>query len=179
MNPAGYAEAKPSFLPKPQVYELAESIAAQLDFQPGSDIHQAVEQVGGTVRVQDTLTEDPERSGSLYVNAPDDFTIIVPSHTSALRDRFTIAHELGHYVLHYMWARKNGAEGPERLIALRKGSDRVEWEANWFASGFLMPRIHFVEAFGRLNSVNKVAAEFEVSTIAAEIRAKQLGLING
>ena len=105
---AGYEEATPCFLPKAQVYSLAESVANQLDFKPGDDIHELVERIGGNVSVEDTLTEDPERSGSLYVEGHDDFRIIVPAHTSTLRDRFTIAHELGHYVLHYVWKHSHG-----------------------------------------------------------------------
>lgn len=177
MTLAGYDEAQATYLPKNQVYELAESVAAQLDFGPGDDIHELVKQIGGSVQVQDTLTDDPERSGSLFVEGPDDFKIIVPAHTSVLRDRFTIAHELGHYVLHYMWQQTHGEKPPKRMMALRKGSDRVEWEANWFAAGFLMPEHHFREAYARLHDVAKVAAEFEVSQAAAEIRAKHFGLI--
>lgn len=177
MTLASYVEAKPSYLPKTQVYELAESVAAQLDFKPGDDIHALVERIGGKVLVQDTLMDDPEMSGSLFVEDQDNFKIIVPAHTSSLRDRFTIAHELGHYVLHYLWQKSHGGLKSDRLMALRKGSDRVEWEANWFASGFLMPEHHFKDAFQRLNSVSKVAAEFEVSAAAADIRAKQLQLI--
>jgi|APTNR8051073442_1049403.scaffolds.fasta_scaffold01888_7 Zn-dependent peptidase ImmA (M78 family) len=176
MRIAGYEEATPCFLPKRQVYSLAESVANQLEHKPGDDIHALVERIGGTVTVQDTLMEDPERSGSLYVDAHDDFRIIVPAHTSGVRDRFTIAHELGHYVLHYVWKHSHGENPPERMYALRKGSERVEWEANWFASGFLMPEAHFREAFQRLRNVAAVAAELDVSLPAAEIRARQLGL---
>lgn len=176
MSVAGYEEATPCFLPKGQVYSLAESVATQLDFKPGDDIHELVERIGGSVSVQDTLMEDPERSGSLYVNSHDDFRIIVPAHTSAVRDRFTIAHELGHYVLHYVWKHAHDENPPGRMYALRKGSERVEWEANWFASGFLMPETHFREAFQRLQSVGAVASELDVSLPAAEIRAKQLAL---
>lgn len=177
MPRAGYAEASPTLLPKGQVYKLAESIAQQLDFKPGDDIHQLMENIGGTVRIEDTLMEDPEKSGSLFVDGPSDFTIIVPAHTSQVRDRFTIAHEFGHFILHYVWARKNQGAQFERMMALRKGSDRVEWEANWFASGFLMPETAFKEAFRRLGGVDGVAKEFEVSRSAAEIRAKQLELL--
>lgn len=177
MPAVGYSEAVPSYLPKPKVYQLAESVATQLDFKPGDDIHEVVERLGGAVSVQDTLTEDPERSGSLFVEALNDFRIIVPAHTSAVRDRFTIAHELGHYVVHYLWAQNNSPNPPSRLMALRKGSDRVEWEANWFASGFLMPAHHYKDAFRRLGNVSAIASEFEVSLAAAQIRADQLGLL--
>lgn len=169
--------ATESNLSKSQIFSLAESIASQLNFQPGGDIHDLVESIGGKIESQDTLTEDPEKSGSLYVSGPEDFRIIVPIHTSALRDRFTIAHELGHFVVHYLWKRKNGSFTSDTMVALRKGSDRVEWEANWFAAALLMPKNAFTQSFesnGR--SLNKTAKEFDVSLSAAEVRAKQLGL---
>jgi Zn-dependent peptidase ImmA (M78 family) len=170
--------ATESNLTKGQIFSLAESIAKQLGFEPGDDIHKLVETIGGEVESRDTLTEDPEKSGSLYVSGPDKFKIIVPAHTSLLRDRFTIAHELGHFVVHYLWKRKNGGLDSDTMIALRKGSDRVEWEANWFAAAFLMPAERFTETFRASgSSLAATASKFDVSTSAAEIRAKQLGLV--
>ncbi len=72
--------------------------------------------MGGSVSVKDTLYEDPERSGSLYVDGPDKFKIVVPAHTSQVRDRFTIAHELGHYVVHYLWRRKAGLLADDAMM---------------------------------------------------------------
>lgn len=175
---AAETRATESNLTKGQIFSLAESIANQLGFRPGDDIHKVVEAIGGSVEAKDTLTEDPEKSGSLYVSGPESFKIIIPAHTSLLRDRFTIAHELGHFVVHYLWKRKNGNLSADTMVALRKGSDRVEWEANWFAAAFLMPAQIFTESFRAAgNSLPEVAAKFGVSTSAAEVRAKQLGLI--
>ena len=174
---AGYEQAQPSNLSKGQVFAIAESLAQQLGFGPGDDIQALVSRLGGTVKVEDTLTEDPSRSGSLYVESPNKFTIIVPTHTGHLRDRFTIAHELGHFMLHYMWRRHHGPKIDGPMMALRKGSDRIEWEANWFAAAFLMPATPFAQEFhqsgGQLPSV---ATTFQVSLSAAEVRARQLGL---
>jgi hypothetical protein len=47
------------------------------------------------------------------------------------RDRFTLAHELGHLVLHS-----------------RRDSAAAEWEANRFASAILMPAQSAAEVFG-------------------------------
>jgi predicted transcriptional regulator len=177
MTRAGYLQAEPSNLSKGQTFAFAESIAKQLDFKPGDDIHDLVTRIGGEVRVEDTLTEDPERSGSLFVESPNKFTIIVPAHTSRLRDRFTIAHELGHFIVHYMWRRHQGDVVDRPMMALRKGSDRIEWEANWFAAGFLMPAAEFTDAFSRAaGDISVVAETFEVSLSAAQVRASQLGL---
>jgi Zn-dependent peptidase ImmA (M78 family) len=53
---------------------------------------------------------------------------------------------------------------------------RAEWEANWFAAAFLMPREQFSDIFktGGLSAVQDV---FDVSSAAATTRARSLGLI--
>jgi len=45
---------------------------------------------------------------SLRVEDDGSFTIFVPPYTSSRRDRFTIAHELGHYFLHYLYPERTG-----------------------------------------------------------------------
>jgi predicted transcriptional regulator len=172
-----YQAAEPALLSKPQVYSLAESAARQMGFEPGGDLYDLVRKMGGRVEIEDTLLSDPEQTGSLYVDGPNRFRIIVPSHTSPERDRFTIAHELGHFVLHYLWKKQKNPEFPDRLYALRKGSDRIEWEANWFAAAFLMPEAEFKEKFEQLGgSVGQLAELFKVSHSATEVRARGLGL---
>lgn len=177
MSQADYVRAEASQLTKPQVWALAESVANQLNFKRCGDMGEIVSKLGGKLKVQDTLLQDPEHSGSLFVEGPNDFTIVVPSHTSQSRDRFTIAHELGHFVVHYLWRRQAlGIEVP-KMMALRKDSDRVEWEANWFAAAFLMPSAEFREQFSKLDGdLDDVASAFCVSRSAAEVRARSLGL---
>ncbi|WP_295214685.1 ImmA/IrrE family metallo-endopeptidase [uncultured Brevundimonas sp.] len=173
----GYTQAEPSWLTKPQVHEIGESIAKELDYKPGQDLTDIVEKAGGTIRIQSTLGDDPEHTGSLYVDDLDDFKIIVPSHTSLLRDRFTVAHELGHYYLHYVWPREIGKDIPKKIVALRKGSNRIEWEANWFAAAFLMPAKKFRKSFeeSKGNTV-LLANQFHVSQRAIEVRSQDLAL---
>lgn len=177
MSRSSYEQAQASGLSKASVYSFAEQLANQLNFKPGEDIESLVRRIGGRVKMQNTLFDDPEKSGSLLVHAPDHFEIIVPAHTSPTRDRFTVAHELGHYFLHYLWRKRTVADMPDQMMALRKGSDRVEWEANWFAAGFLMPEKAFRKAFrdhaGSLSAISRV---FAVSEQAAEVRIAQLGL---
>lgn len=173
----GYEPAEPSWLTKPTIHSVAEKIADQLGYEPGDDLHELVREIGGRIEVEPTLLLDPERTGSLYVNALDDFEIIVPSHTSLVRDRFTIAHELGHYYLHYVWPKQNGQNIPDRVVALRKGSNRIEWEANWFAAAFLMPAEKFRRAHKKFDGeATPIAREFEVSTKAVEVRIEDMGL---
>lgn len=180
MSVGDYVAATPSNLTKRQVFALGESVAKQLKYQPGDDLRSLMESVGGSVRVEDTLTVDPGRSGSLYVDSPEKFSIIVPAHTSPRRDQFTIAHEFGHFILHYILPRQSGKSPViDRMIAYRRGSERVEWEANWFAAAFLMPADKFRAEYAEHDGdISLVANTFGVSEDAAEIRAKQLSLIS-
>lgn len=172
MTALAYPQAEPANLSKAQVHSLAEKFAELVGYKPGGSLKDVIERLGGKVVVEDTLLTDPARSGSLIVEATGDFKIILPAHTSAIRDRFTLAHELGHYVIHYLFARKEG-----QLMALRRGSDRIEWEANWFAAAFLMPADAFSQAVTELGrNVDMLASQFGVSASAAEIRVKALGL---
>ena len=60
------------------------------------------------------------------------------------RYRFTMAHELGHYILHAPLFRQQGivsvGESEETLAISRSNSRRLEYQANRFASCLLMPR---------------------------------------
>jgi predicted transcriptional regulator len=171
-----YARPKASGLSKSAVSKLGESIANQLGFEPGGDIFDVVTRLGGRIHYQDIWELDQSTSGSVVVEGEANFDIYLAKHTSPERDRFTIAHELGHYVIHFLWARKQG-ENIVKLAAARYGSDREEWEANWFAAAFLMPVDRFKEAAREEGfDIGAVAERFKVSYAAAEVRARALGL---
>ena len=65
--------------------------------------------------------------------------IVVNKSEYPLRQTFTVAHELGHKVLHEDWARSDSYR-----VLLRDPSkldwDPIEFEANAFAANLLMPR---------------------------------------
>jgi Zn-dependent peptidase ImmA (M78 family) len=171
-----YPKAKASGLPKDSVYEIAESVRKQLGYDVGGDIKQAVSRIGGRVAIASTSSD--ENSGSIDIHGVDNFDIFLASDTGRTRDRFTIAHELGHYVLHFLWRRRT-EPALQNLSAERYDSTRAEWEANWFAAAFLMPKKEFIAAFNSCNeNLSAVADQFGVSTKAAEIRAQALNLIN-
>jgi Zn-dependent peptidase ImmA (M78 family) len=94
-----------------------------------------------------------------------------------MRDRFTIAHELGHYVLHYLYAKQVLKQNLTKVIAQRYGSGREETEANLFAACFLMPEDEYREQFGLLaGSHTDLSEKFGVSTRASRLRASNLNL---
>lgn len=162
-----------SEVPTVNPYQLAEAFGRKKDIysQTGwADVRRLVEDLGGKVEIR--WGGDDE---SLIVHAKGDFTVFVPSHTSKRRDRFTIAHELGHYVLHYLRPLKN-FENPSTLF-FRGGSDDLETEANGFAAALLMPADYFRQSWtDAQENLHEVAANFEVSVAAAGVRAKSLGL---
>jgi len=167
----------PSDLSQSDIYDLAERLSRQSNYITTKDIARVVEDLGGVIELTD-FWEDTDTTGSLEVHGPSDFVIKIPQHTTVERDRFTIAHELGHYILHFLF--KDIDDSNELpFVVNRYGSGRVEWEANWFAASFLMPRSEFKKVFAHSNrNVFAVAKQFGVSTSAATIRARALGLLS-
>jgi Zn-dependent peptidase ImmA (M78 family) len=165
---------KATNLPKTAIYEIAESMARRL--QPNNDLGELIEQLGGKVLAKDFWAEGSIEGGSLEVRAVSDFTVYIPMDTSKVRDRFTVAHELGHYMLHYLWPLQILKRDPFKLKASRYGSDRVEWEANWFATAFLMPEDKFRELANSGATIDEIASSLRVSKQAASFRAKALNV---
>lgn len=153
------------------VERYAESVRQKLGFKPGDDILELVEQLGGEVLYED-LHNWRDDTGAICVFGPRHFQIWLPTYTSGRRDRFTIAHELGHYFLH-------SRQGEIPLRATRMGrcdTPRAEWEANWFAAALLMPEGPFRETWEARRSLSALADRFVVSHDAARVRKEVLGL---
>ena len=168
-SPVSYIDAQPTNWRKEVIDDLAERIADQLHFQPGDNIRDLITRLGGTVEFQDPIEWLETDSGSIEVRGERDFTVFVSNFTSLARDRFTMAHELGHFVLHSRC-------GKIPIRVPRSGSNRLEWEANWFAAGFLMPTKSFRAAWRETPNGAVMAAKFKVSIKAAEVRKDSLGL---
>lgn len=116
--------------------------------------------------------DDSMLSGAYYPDHPGNNnrpTIIVNTKEPLPRQRFTMAHELGHHVLH-------GNESFRDPLHQIPGSDPKEIEANTFAANFLMPELQFrmlVES-GNHNAAS-LAALLGVSMSALNIRLESLG----
>ena len=164
---------------KASIENFAEQVANQVNFNSGDSIEDLVARAGGKLVVGSSGSGDKE-SGSVVASEVNDFVIYVSRHTSLKRDRFTIAHELGHLLLHLDPIKKENPDAGMRATRWLDGDDpeqkRAEREANWFAAGFLMPAASFRKAFKKETSLERVAEKFGVSISAAKIRAKTLGL---
>lgn len=135
-----------------------------------ADVHRLVRKLGGRVA-------HSNGHESLRVRSEADFTVYVPETTSPRRDRFTIAHELGHYFLHYLLPRRDDEVRDEEERFARGGRNRAETEANVFAASLLMPETEFRRVYRRFgNDAWSTALHFDVSPAAAEVRAQVLDL---
>jgi len=87
------------------------------------------------------------------------------------RRRFTIAHEIGHFVLH-------PERRPERGGAVDEAGRAEEREADAFAAELLMPE-HLVREAVRTHGPDaaRLAERFEVGRRAMQARLRQLGLV--
>lgn len=171
-----YAEPIPCNLTKGEVEAFAQAIVDHMGLMPGHPMDEVVHKLGGTISFQDVWSLGDTSDGSIRIEPDGSFQIFLALHTGKERDRFTVAHELGHYFLHYYLPTQQGRT-VAALKAKRAGSGRVEWEANWFAAGFLMPEKQFSAAYEELGrDVYLVASRFGVSQSAARIRVETLGL---
>jgi hypothetical protein len=106
--------------------------------------------------------------------------IIVAPGQSHGRERFSIAHELGHYHIPTHKNRPPGWCGEEDMVARADSGRQYEWEANDFAAELLMPRSRFqYDLQGRdpvFRDLFELASAdmYDVSVTAAALRYVEL-----
>lgn len=110
------------------------------------------------------------------------FVIRINRHDPGKRQRFTVAHELAHFLLH---ADQIGAGGIADDVLYRSTlSDRREAQANRLAADILMPDRLIREAVedarekGVGDLVLFLAERFRVSEGAMRIKLEQLGIVD-
>ena len=145
--------------------DFAAQVAENVGYKSGGDLVSIVNKLGGTINYEDW--ESARETGSMEVRGPQDFVINLSPLSGGTRARFTIAHELGHYILH-------SNLGARPLKICRDGEGRLEWEANWFAAGFLMPAREMREKMAEGLGDAELAVHFDVSEAAAKFRRESL-----
>jgi hypothetical protein len=116
-------------------------------------------------------SREPFSSEAALVPLGDGHAIELHGVSSERRLRFTIAHEIGHFVLH------KGRAVAERGGATSQWTARLEREADQFAAELLMPE-HLVRqaALEHGADAHRLADRFDVSVQAMNIRLRRLGL---
>lgn len=143
------------------VYQLAEKLSDSINLDGQTDLLTLVRCLKGRVSYLPYHKFRAE-DGSVFIHDKGEFDVILSDAVSTTRNRFTLAHELGHLILH---------QPKSCSYAKRFESNPVEWEANWFAAGFLMPAKRFLIAAQKYkNNPLALASLFGVSERAAEVR---------
>lgn len=131
-----------------------------------------VKQIAATLGLQIFELDNmpPGASGKLYPDpsSQSGFSIGVNKADSFTRKRFTIAHEIAHFLLH----RNEVSYGvlDDTLYRSEHLSGEQETEANKFAADILMPLPLLRSMAQRLRNVEELAKLFGVSVQAMSIR---------
>ncbi len=99
MEDKQYQSPSPTEYSTKSIDKYGSYVARKLGYKLGDDLYKlVVDKLGGEIEI--VSPEDYDSSGTIEVRGPLDFTIYLPNYTGKYRDRFTIAHELGHYFVH-------------------------------------------------------------------------------
>jgi Zn-dependent peptidase ImmA (M78 family)/transcriptional regulator with XRE-family HTH domain len=153
-----------------EAISLAHRTHWKLGEGPISNMCRAVEQRAGAV-----VTSFPgisEKVDAFSISRPRPIVVRNPTKESGARQRFDLAHELGHLILHAGFEADEGGD-----------NDFVEDQANAFASAFLLPRRPFIAEFPKEVPLNWSALyalklRWGVSVAAILRRALDLDLID-
>ena len=135
------------------------------------DVTALAEALGLTVWEDESLPEgisgklfqDPLRGGAMG------YSIVVRASDAYVRRRFTVAHEIAHFILH---RNRIGSSLTDDAMYRSNLSTREEAEANRLAADILMPRpliVHYIKSFGSADP-GVLASIFKVSEAAMRIR---------
>lgn len=160
-----------------------------LDFDSTlQDLEGAIEQFGVNVKYSFMNSENRNVSGYLMVENHEP-VIVLNAADSEKRRRFTMAHELGHLILHWNWLPGDSIEIENGVfdISYRKESrgdyDSLEDleredDADTFAGEFLLPVNKVVDISKSTSSVEKIVdqlvAKYNVSAPCAFVRVRNL-----
>lgn len=127
----------------------------------------------------------PDEISGVLDNSTDRYIILVNSNQVPVRQRFSIAHELGHFFLHS----SNNTAKQVHIDKVRYyrnsksslGTDYKEMEANIFASELLIPsdELKTILASGKYDiyddkCVDGLATKFNVSSAALSVKIENL-----
>jgi Zn-dependent peptidase ImmA (M78 family) len=167
---------------KRQAEDMAREIIRelQISFAP-IDVYHIAQDLKLNV-IEEELPE--EVSGVLYQNKQKTPVIILNKQQSSRRKRFSVAHEIGHYVLKHQTDIHVDKKLIFRDAVSSAAIDSTEIDANTFAAELLMPAELVKRSYQTLleqtfddedELLAALASEYDVSTAAMGFRLKNLG----
>lgn len=118
---------------------------------------------------------DPDTAGFIIREHGGPTSVYLNAFDAAVRQRFTLAHELGHFVQH----RDDPDIGfvDRRNEVASSGTDSSEIWANQFAAELLMPASVISKWWAEGKSADHIRSRLGVSSAALTYRMKNLGLL--
>lgn len=151
---------------KRETISFGASVAKQLGYQLGDPLEGIVAHLGGKMLGVDYSTA--LKTPSMEVRGEKDFTIYLNPFISGRYAKFSIAQNIGLYVIHSNLG-KNPISVPRGVV-----DDQVARESNWFAIGFLIPEDRLGEKLALGWSDAQIAEEFDVNETITHIRISAL-----
>lgn len=149
---------------------FAETLLAHLGFQAETaiDISSIAKVLGLNV-----FSADLQDNIAGYIKYENNEKNIYVNNTQPVtRQRFTVAHEIAHYILHRDLLVQEGG-----TPLFRGGnSNPAEQQANRLAAALLMPKNKVIELYRNIKDINLLAQRFWVSYDAMANRLSSLGL---
>ena len=166
----------------------AELLVASLGIrQPPISVEEVAKHLGLRIISMDL----EEGVSGLLITRPSMSCIVIREGDVLVRQRFSIAHEIGHYVLrHQMEPGGHVHVDRGHLVSRRdqrssSGTDLKEVEANQFAASLLMPTPLMLESIKALEAddltdehLTRLADKFRVSEQAMTIRLSVIGRVS-
>lgn len=127
------------------------------------------------IEVYKAFNMDADTSGAI-INKNEKYVIYTNANEPVYRRRFTVAHEIAHYMLHkdiidnHLDGNLTDAIGIGGIMYRSKLSSIFEKDANKLAAEILMPLEKIKELYLKYNDIRKLSEEFDVSEQAIKIR---------
>ncbi|EOC99332.1 ImmA/IrrE family metallo-endopeptidase [Caldisalinibacter kiritimatiensis] len=166
------------------INKIAYKVREILDINKDNfDIEEVVKELGGKLVVDPFAIDE----ACVIKSGEESFEIILdPFITNERRKRFSIAHEIGHLILHMKY--KVNEEQWKQIPLGNKYNrntnipySKLEKEANEFAGAFLMPKDRFLTVAEDTSEdnfycIDKISNRFNVSEEAVKVRGRILGI---
>lgn len=120
-------------------------------------------------------TMRPGVSG-MIVRVGAEYVIKVNRHETRERQRYTLAHEISHFLLHRQIIDQSSVGIVDNVLYRSGAPEQLEYEANRLAADIVMPDIQVEQIFESLGTlvseevIDHMAHIFQVSKVAMEIR---------
>ena len=173
------AVTKPRYISRDTIESLARQIVSDAGISSNDfgsvDVVKLAQSLG--CKVEEVEFDPDNISAKAQKNADGTYLIQVSRKDGALRQRFSIAHEVAHIVLHdddeFVEYRKPLADYDDPDLLYK------EVQANMLASAMLMPKDLVTKVWEDTKDVDDLAEIFKVSRMAAYYRLDNLQLLNG